>query len=229
MAKKRKTQKPSAEQVERTTVAETAAVVTQVAAEVKKENSFISALKWIVGSGVLTLAVSQGPNLWQRYSDYRHNITEAQRITREEQKKIALQHLMCINNDFVVVKDESKNELKIRICDSEVVLIEFPNKDKDSTYKFIQIDKVSPDLIAMGALFAETPSQKPTQQKQYTTTNTKQIIKILCKKEVDSFILFYVKNMQTGKCNVNKFNAETGKMTNNLSDRPIDCNKLCKD
>lgn len=205
--------------------------VQEIKKEEQKENKVISALKWIVGSGVLTLAVSQGPNLWQKYQDYRNNINEKQRVERESQKQIALSNLQCINNNFVTINDESKNEIKVRICSPTVVLIEFPNKEagKESIFRFIQIDKIAPDQIAVGSLFAQkaTP-MPPRKEKVYQTTQQRQQIKVLCKKEIEDFILFYVKNVVTGKCNINKFNMQTLQMTNNISDRPIDCNNVCK-
>lgn len=189
-----------------------------------KDSWFTKILKYGLGPAIVTGLLALAPQLVDKAVAFYHNMSYEDYILAQKQLKYWHEHADCINKDAFTISNSSA-EIKLRMCDTALVMAEFQGKNgKGFTWIDLNIKELQQ---AASVSFADELIAQPQRQRVNQPNDTwrfqRQQEKLMCKSENDNEMLYFVKKSD-GKCEVKKINKVTGSVTFEV----VDCQKICK-
>jgi hypothetical protein len=190
-----------------------------------KDSWFTKILKYGLGPAIVTGLLALAPQLIDKAVAFYHNMSYEDYILAQKQLKYWHEHADCINKDAFTISNSSA-EIKLRMCDTALVMAEFQGKNgKGFTWIDLNIKELqqSASVSFADSLIAQPQQRQRLNQNNDTWKFQRQQEKLMCKAETENEILYYIKKSD-GKCELKKIN----KITSSVSSETIDCQKICK-
>ncbi len=188
----------------------------------KKKSFWKKILEYILAPAVFIAFISSAPQLLDKAIAFYHNMSYEDYIIAQRQLKYWSEHADCINFDAVVVTN-SASQIKLRMCNNDLILAEFKDKTSKKLYSWIDLGTyvtAKNSTFLIGELLALPQNQAQGGLHARVETQTE---KVLCKTETPEDIVYYLM-ISSNSCQMRKIN----KLHGTVEESTANCNAVCK-